>query len=184
MSKQTQKRGGRKDLRGDDSVSRPTTCSNCIISLSAVCDLILGATCETSKHTKKQAIAVITSKPKYRDVELQCDNYMGGNESIMPDPAAVCMSGGLDLFWEILPRLPLHEFMTHWISFLFLRHIPVYVCIHDPVTGVVCAPLLARVVAIQTSVADIVQNATGDCTPRDTMAYDLINAVLGIKDIC
>jgi hypothetical protein len=164
-------------VRDDDSVSRPTTCQ-CSVSLAHVCDIILSTHCGDPDSAKQQAMAILTSKPAYKDVDLDAPPLHPDSDAYMSCPSARRMASGLDEFWDILPRLPTHEFLMHWLAFLFLRPVPLYVCVHDSL-GVVCPKLLDRVLDIQRSVSLILQTGMWNCTPRDTIAWDMIQAVLG-----
>jgi hypothetical protein len=165
-------------LLGDDSVSSPTICK-CICTLSQVCDIIQNATSIGEVDTKRNAMHIITRRPEYKDVDLVVLSPMHGNQCISPCAAALRMASGLEPFWDIMQRLPLHEFLMHWIAFLFLRPIPVYVCIHSEVTGDVCDQLLAVVSRVKHNISIIIQNGMWNCKSRDTMAHSLVQVVLG-----
>jgi hypothetical protein len=166
-------------LRGDDSVSRPTTCK-CVTTLVDVCDVIHNATAAGEQRTKERAMHIISRRPEYKNIELDVLSPIPGQVPPQPCASALRMAAGLESFWDILPKLPLHEFLKHWIAFLFLRPIPVYICIHDDV-GRICPATLRMVRSIKHDVVVIIRDGMWDCESRDTMAFSVIQAVLGIS---
>jgi hypothetical protein len=160
-------------------VSSPTTCG-CVVSFAEVCDIVLSATNGDMWQIKRRAMAIITSKKRYKDIELAVVCPIDGQTPRDPSPGALRMAAGLNDFWSIMWRLPLHEFILHWIALLFLRQVPVYVCIHQYGTRKVCPDTLQLVLTAKHGVSVVIQGGLWNCTSRDTIAYEVLFPILGI----
>jgi hypothetical protein len=176
---------GYANLRGDDSVSSPTTCRcRCVVTCMEIVDVIHDSTNENQSDVRKRAMSIIRKRPDYKSVQMVSHSPIPQERYPAQNKEALLMAEGLNRegYWDIVPTLSSHEFFMFWICFLFLRPIPVYICIHDPDTGLVCNETLRYVQQKREDVASILQDGLWENRSRATISHQIIQAILGHKE--